>query len=246
MKKILKSLQNSFKYIKWWEWLTYVVFLAIIFTVGGIFRANYILFINAFLGITSLCLIAKGNFLGPIVQLMQLVFYCLMSWQNRYYGEIIGTIGITLPSLVVQTVTWIKNSATGTAIVKVNKPLSWIEWLVSSVVIAGISVGMYFLLDFFGNANLVISTINLALGIMAGYLALRRCEYTFVFYIVSNCISFTLWLSVVLQGDMSYLTTTLIYVEYLVLNSYGLVNWLRLKKLQKERNEKNLKRQKIS
>ncbi len=244
MKKIFNSLFNSFKCIKWWEWLTYTVFVAVIFIIGGIYRANYILFINAFLGITSICLIAKGNFLGPILEIVQIAFYCLMSWQNRYYGEIIVCLGITLPSLVVEVITWIKNSAKETAVVKVNKPLSWVEWIVSSIVIAGISVGMYFLLGYFGNANLTVSIINLALGIMAGYLGLRRCEYTFLFYIVSNCISITLWLSIVLQGDMSYLMTTVMYFEYLFLNSYGLVNWIKLKRLQKK--EKNLQENNIS
>ena len=65
----------------------------------------------ACIGITSLILAAKGNVWAQILMIVFSILYGILSWQFRYWGEMITYLGMTLPMAVWSTITWIRHPA---------------------------------------------------------------------------------------------------------------------------------------
>lgn len=75
---------------------------------GGI---NLLTLISAWIGITSLIFAAKGNVWSQILMIVFSILYGIISRQQRYWGEMITYLGMTMPMAIWSTVTWIKNPA---------------------------------------------------------------------------------------------------------------------------------------
>lgn len=208
------------------------LFFATVISLGIVFKSSYLVILNSIFGIITCFFAAKGMLLANFTGIIQIIMYIVMCVFNRYYGEIIVCCVISIPSYVLSAITWFRNRNKESNVVKVSKAISWKEWLIVVSVIAVISVGMYFLLQMFNTAGLVVSTISVGITALAGYLLMRRSEYNFIAFLVNNSICFVLWLNVVLQGDISYITTCTNYVLYFSMNLFGIFNWLRLKKQQ--------------
>lgn len=228
----MKAILNSFKNIKWWEYLYMGIFLAAIITVGVIFKSSALVIINALVGVTSIFFIAKGMIIGNIIGIAQCVLYAIISYFNQYFGEVILCLCITLPTYCLSIFTWLRNMRKKEVVVQVNRVLSIKEWIISIVTVACISVGIYYLLRHFNTANLLVSTFGVAFTTMAGYLIIRRCEYTFVFYILNNITAIYLWSSVIANGDISSAPTLMNFLVFFILNVFGFINWILIKKSQ--------------
>lgn len=120
--------------------------------------------------------------------------------------------------------------------VKVNRMLKWQEWASMIVVVTVLSVGVYYLLQFLNTQNLIVSTINVSVSMIAGYLLIRRSEFSFIFFILNNIISIVLWSTVLAGGAIESVPTFVLFLIYLLLNIMGFINWLRFKNLQNKTN----------
>ncbi len=236
----MQEVKNILKQIKWWE----IAYLLILFVaqivLAVIFDASAFVFFNSFFFILAIFFNAKGIFLGSVFGIVNTSLYLTMSYFNQYYGEMICSIVITLPSWLISLYTWFKNRNKATSIVKITPKISAKEWILLFVVAGVLSVGVYFLLREWNTANLVVSTISTVIGGMAGYLQIRRSEYNFLFYILVNIVCIVLWMSVVIKGDMSQILTIFVYVVITCLNIFGTINWFRLKKFQNEQNSDSM------
>ena len=61
----------------------------------------------ALIGVTSLIFAAKGNVWAQILMIVFSILYGIISWQFRYWGEMITYLGMTLPMAVWSTITWL-------------------------------------------------------------------------------------------------------------------------------------------
>ena len=95
-----------------------------------------------------------------------------------------------------------------------------------------LSVGVYFLLKAFNTAYLVVSTIATMCGMLSGYLSIRRCEFNFLMYAVSNMITIVLWCLSIMQNSLVNLPILVAFCVQFLLNCFGLLNWIRIKRLQ--------------
>lgn len=234
----LKKLFVGFKTFKWFECVFLLTSLLSVLVVGIIFHSSVLTIISSLLGILAVFLSAKGMVLGCVVEIIQLFFFCTISWFNSYFGEVLVSAIIVFPSNVLSIIAWTRNLRKGTAIIKISNVPKLKEWILSILSVAVISVGMYFMLQAVGTASLIVSTINVALGMLSCYFRIRRCEYSFIFYILNNIISLVLWIQIMAGGDFSYTPTMMNYIIFMIMNIYGFFNWIKLKKLQKERKQR--------
>lgn len=233
----MESVKDFVRQIKWYEWLYMSIFICIIICLSCVFKSNLIVLFNSIFGILTVFFLAKGKVIGNVLGIVQCILYVIVSYFNKFYGEIILCCFITIPLYVVTIITWLKNLSNKDKVVQVNKSLSSTEWVVSLLIVALISFGLYFLLDYFNTAYLIVSTFSVFSCIMAGYLAVRRSEYNFIFYILNNIVCICLWLFVIIQNnDLSYVSIVVQYTMFLILNIVGTCNWLKLKKIQKLRS----------
>lgn len=236
MGKFKVALNSFFSSIKWWEYLYMVLFYATIITCGVVFKSTALVIVSAIVCCTAIFFIAKGKVLGNILGIFQCILYSIVSYFNHFYGEIILCMGITLPIYIASIVTWIRNISKDEKVVKVNRMLKWQEWASMIAVVTVLSVGVYYLLQFLNTQNLIVSTINVSVSMIAGYLLIRRSEFSFIFFILNNIISIVLWSTVLAGGAIESVPTFVLFLIYLLLNIMGFINWLRFKNLQNKTN----------
>ena len=53
------------------------------------------------IGVTSLVLAAKGNVWSQILMIIFSILYGIISWQFRYWGEMITYLGMTMPMAIL-------------------------------------------------------------------------------------------------------------------------------------------------
>ncbi len=231
----MNKLKMLLKNLKWWEIAFMAAAYIVIITLSIVFKSNWMIILSSLLGITTTFLLAKGMAFGNLVGIVQIVFYCLMCFYNQYYGEIITNICIVFPAYAFSFYTWTKKN--NSHVLQLNKSLKLKEWLFALVGIGGASVGFYFLLQALNTASLILSTFAVFFVSMYCYLSVRRSEFCFVFRLLMDLTTLALWLMVFLKtikngGGAIYIPTLVNYVVYSILDIFGIVNWIKLKKSQ--------------
>ncbi len=219
---------------KWYEYLYMGLILVMVTVLGIIFKSSILIVINSLLGMLATFFFVKGLNFGNVLGILQAVIYCILCFFNKYYGEIISAVCLSIPLYIMAIIYWAKNKDAKSNAIKINKKISNKEWLMSIFLVTCLSIGMYFVLRALGNANLIVSAISFGVITLAEYFRLRRYDKNFILSCLGNIISFVLWLLIVIDGNLNYIPTIINYVVYFSLNVYGLFHWVRLKKVQNE------------
>ena len=233
MKKFLKSITVT-------EWLIWTV-SAVSITAGFFVFKNdkYHYLVGSLIGITSLILIAKGNPIGQALTIVFGVFYGIISYTFKYYGEMITYLGMSAPMAVFALITWLKNPYKGNkSEVKVNT-LSRLEWCLFAAGAAAITVAFYFILGALETSNLIISTVSVLTSFMAAYLTARRSRFYAVFYAANDVVLIIMWVLASIES-LTYLPMVICFAAFLVSDLYAFVNWTRIKKRQKSTEDNKM------
>ncbi len=195
-------------------------------------RSNYMTLISSLIGITSLILNAKGNPAGQVLMVIFSVLYGIISYSFDYYGEMITYLGMTAPMAVFALCTWLKNPYNGNkSEVSVNS-ISRGEAVFMFILTTQVTIFFYFILDFFGTANLLLSTLSVTTSFIAAYLTMRRSEYFALAYAANDIILIALW-SLAAFSDTSYISVIICFITFFVNDMYGFYSWQRMKHKQK-------------
>ena len=73
------------------------------------------------IGITALIFAAKGNVWAQILMIIFCLLYGLISFQVRYWGEMITYLGMSLPMAIWSTITWLRNPSADGKTVDIQK-----------------------------------------------------------------------------------------------------------------------------
>ena len=188
--------------------------------------------IASLIGATALIFVAKGQVVGQIMCIIFALLYGYISLECKYYGEMITYVFMSGPMALVSTITWLKNPyKEGKGEVKVRKKLLpsdiIIMWMLSILV----TIVFYFILKFFGTANLILSTVSITTSFLACWLTMLRSPYYALAYAANDIVLIGLWVSVTIT-DLSYLPMIICFVVFLVNDIYGFYNWRRISKRQ--------------
>ena len=96
-----------------------------------------------------------------------------------------------------------------------------------------VTVGFYFILDYFHTANMIPSTLSVTTSFIAVYLTFRRSPYFALAYAANDVILIVMW-TMAAAEDISYLSVIICFVTFLVNDLYGFINWKRMEKRQME------------
>lgn len=188
------------------------------------------------IGVTALIFVAKGDPLGQILTVVFSVFYGVISYTFRYYGEMITYLGMSAPIAALAVVSWLRNPyEQGKAEVRVNR-LKLPEALFLAVLTAAVTVSFYFILDFFGTANLLPSTVSVTTSFLASYLTFRRSPFYALAYAANDMILIVLWV-LASVADPSYIPMIVCFAMFFLNDTYGFVNWQRMQTRQGEKRK---------
>lgn len=229
-------MRNFFKSIKPIEWIIWSISVAAIVTCFFVFgNTQYHYLVGALIGVTALVFVSKGNPLGQVLTIIFSVFYGIISFSCKYYGEMITYLAMTAPMAIVALISWLRNPYKGDkSEVEVNK-LSVKEWCLFTALTVAVTVAFYFILQALNTANLIVSTVSVLTSFAASYLTARRSRFYALGYAVNDIVLVVMW---VLQtvADVTYLPMVVCFVAFLILDAYGFINWTRM--FRKQSNSK--------
>ena len=201
--------------------------------VAIIFKSDLLTTICSIEGIITALLLAKGKNLGQIFGVIITVLYSIVSFKNKFYGEVIIYIVLMLPMFIIGIISWTRHKNMKTNTVDVNKIESK-EWFLVLIISVIVFIGIYFLLKSFNTDELIVSTISVVVSLFAVYLQIRRSRFSFYFYIINDLILMVLWGIPVILGNLLVLPMIFNPIINLINDSYGAYNWKKIEKKQKK------------
>lgn len=194
-------------------------------------RVNILTLAASLVGVTSLIFNAKGNPIGQALMIVFSLLYGIISYRFSYYGEMITYLGMTAPMALFALIAWLRNPYRGNhAEVAVNR-LRREEWLLMLILSGCVTVVFYFILDHFGTANMLPSTLSVTTSFIAVYLTFRRSPYFALAYAANDIVLICLWILASVQ-DIRYLSVMICFFLFLINDIYGFVSWRKMEQRQ--------------
>ena len=218
-----------FSNVEWALWLSSLLFIIISFLAFG--GDGYLTLVASLVGATSLIYCAKGNPIGQVLMIIFGALYGIISYSFAYFGEMITYLGMTVPMAIVALVTWLKNPyKNNKSEVTVNK-ISKQEIVFMLCLSILVTIIFYFILKALGTANLLPSTVSVTTSFIAAYLTFRRSPYFAFVYALNDIVLIVLWVLASIR-DMSYVSTVVCFIIFLLNDLYGFISWKRMQKRQ--------------
>lgn len=192
-------------------------------------RGSFLNLAASLVGVTSLIFCAKGRPTGMVLMIVFSILYGIISFFTAYYGEMITYLGMSMPMSIISLISWIKNPYSKNE-VRVNRIRRW-EIGLALALTAVITVGFFFILKYFGTANLIPSTFSVATSFFAVYLTFRRSPLFAAAYAANDVVLIVLW-SLAAMDNMKYISVVVCFAAFLANDIYGFVNWRRMQKKQ--------------
>lgn len=226
------KIRNPFHRLTRFEWVLWVTSLTI---VAGSFLLtepdSWMVLSASLIGVTALIFVAKGDVFGQILTIVFSLFYAVISFQFAYYGEMITYLGMTMPIAVLSVITWMKHPFAGNAhevqISRLGLKKSLGLFLLSLLVTAG----FYFILDYFGTANLFFSTVSITTSFLASSLTLLRSPSYALAYAANDIVLIVLWILAAMENS-AFLPMVICFAMFLCNDLYGFINWRRMQQRQ--------------
>ena len=225
----LVSLFHSLTKFEWCLWLSSVVVVTISFFLSP--DKNVLNLIDSLIGVTALIFISKGYVIGQVLLIIFGVLYGIISFEYRYYGEIITYLGMSAPIAGLAVISWLRHPYKDSKEVEVNRHLKLSTWLTLLLLTAAVTVGFYFILKALGNSNLLFSTISVTTSFLAASLTFLRSPYYGLGYAANDAVLITLWVLAALE-DPGYVPMIFCFVMFFINDLYGFFNWRRMSKRQ--------------
>lgn len=211
-------------------WLLSVVTIAVSFLLVS--EKDCLTLTASLIGATALIFVAKGEVLGQILTVVFSIFYGVISFKFRYFGELITYVGMTAPIALMSAVTWLKNPyKKGESEVKIAK-LTKGKIILMIVLTAVTTFVFYFILRYFNTANLFFSTVSVATSFSASYLMLFRSPYYAVAYAANDVVLIILWVLASVT-NIQYVPMVICFAIFLVNDLFGFISWQKRKKQQR-------------
>jgi nicotinamide mononucleotide transporter len=181
-------------------------------------------------GVVSVVMCAKGRTMFYFVGFIQTCTYLVLSWQNKFYGEVLENL-FYFVTMIWGIFVWKKNETknedgTEDVLAKVFTPVQWILSIVCTV-IATLIMGKW--LTSIGSAQAYTDAATNIMAIFAQLLMVRRYREQWAWWLVIDLFCIKLWW---VAGNWSMVA---MYIFWTANTIYGWINW---SKLNKEQNTK--------
>ena len=224
-------IKNSIKALSKFEWTLWICSLIAILFSSVISDGSFVSVTASIIGISAVIFVAKGLVLGQILTVVFSIFYGIISFHFKYYGEMVTYLGMTAPMAILSIVSWIKNPFGDTIEVKVSKMTfkNAVAMIFFTVVT---TIAFFFILKALGNANLFTSTLSIATSFLASYMTFLRVPYYALAYAANDIVLIALWVLASLINT-SCLPMTICFIMFFVNDIYAYYNWKRIERRQK-------------
>ena len=199
--------------------------LIIIFILANAFinKDSYIAVISAICGISYTIFAGKGKPFCYLFGVTGSAFYCMLALQSALWGNLILYACYYLPMQILGFFRWNKHLKEGkNEIVKIKLPKK--EMLILLILLAVLTVGVYYILQHFDDKNPVLDSITTVFSIGGMYLTVRRAIEQWIFWFGVNILSLIMWINIALSGAKVY-STVIMWAVYTILAIYFYIEW---------------------
>lgn len=199
--------------------------LIIIFVVFIFFKMDIIAFLCSIVAIACAFFIAKGKTIGNVFGILLVIFYSIISFRNKLYGEVILYIFIMLPLYIYSTIEWkLKEKKDSKTVIAYE--ITDFEWAILSASEILLFTVVYLLLKKLNTESLLLSTFSFVSLIYAVYLGARRSKYTFIWYFINDIVLVLIWTTVViLNKNYAYFPIVISTTLSCLYDIYGIICW---------------------
>lgn len=189
--------------------------------------------ITSLTGMLCVVLVAKGKISNYYPGIINVVLYAYIAYGQKYYGEVMLNALYFLPMQFIGLYLWKRNKLSkykkDEVKVEIMSNKSRVTWTIISCTL--IFVYGLVLRSMGGNLPFIDST-STVLSVIAMLLMAKRFMEQWILWIVVDVVSIIMWFVVLAKGgnDISILV---MWTAYLVNAVYGMVNWIKLYKMQK-------------
>ncbi len=228
---VLSSIKNlSIFEKKLWTLSTLLIIVSFIISKN----INIPIIIASLIGVSALTFVAKGDVLGQALTVAFSVVYAIISYEMKYYGEMITYLGMTMPIALLSIYTWLSNPYCENE-VSINK-LSKKQYLILFFLSVVVTIIFYYILKYFGTSNIVFSTLSISTSFLAASLMMLRNPNYAVAYACNDIILIVLWVFATLENIM-YFPMIVCFIIFLLNDTYGYINWRKMELKQSVLNE---------
>ena len=217
-------MNNPLKSITKKEWALWIGSVGVILLSNILTgKVDFLMLVAALVGVTSLVLAAKGNFWSQILMIAFSILYAIISWQFRYWGEMITYLGMTLPMAVWSLITWMKNPSESGNEVAIQM-LTRKQFVVLLLTGGLVTALFYYILVSLNTPNILLSTISITTSFLAAALTMLRSSYYALGYATNDMVLIILWVLASMENPV-YLPVVLNFVIFLLNDLYGFRCW---------------------
>lgn len=223
---------NPIKALSKKERIFWVICMTVV-AIANVFSPNFsILTLTAVLiGVSAVLFGAAGNVWGQILIAIFSLLYGVISWQYRYWGEMVTYLGMSLPMALWSVYTWMKNlSETPGAEVKINR-LTRKNLPILAISGIGVTYLFYRILLFFDTPNIVFSTLSITTSFFAASLSVLRSSYYLFWYALNDLVLIILW-SLASLDNPGYIPVVINFFVFFLNDGYGFISWKKREKTQ--------------
>lgn len=207
------------------EWLLWISSLLIV-GLSNLFTddISWLTLAAALIGVSSLMFAAKGNVWSQILMIVFSILYGVISWQFRYWGEMITYLGMSMPMAIWSAATWIRNPSKEDAGKVSIQRLTGRHWAILVLTGAVVTGGFYFILKALDTPNLAFSTVSIATSFLAAALTMLRSSYYALGYAANDLVLIVLWVyASVLEPE--YIPIAVNFAIFFFNDMYGFFSW---------------------
>lgn len=227
----MKKIKKFFSDWNLFEKVFLVVGISLNILVNVIWGWDIVNFLYVLTYFLTALLMAKGKVASYFIGIVSVIFYGIVSYNQGYYGELLITIFLTFPIMIVGIVEWLKHIDKDEDVVIV-KDLKKKEIVIAFASQLILYWGYYFLLKTFNTDLLILSSLSVVTSVLASYFEARRSEFSLFCYIANDLIIISLWVIPIFYGQTALISVLVGPLLLLVNDIYGSCNWIRLKKHQ--------------
>lgn len=184
--------------------------------------------------LTTAILMSKGKVESYFVGFFSVFFYGIVSYNQGYYGELLITIFLTFPIMIIGIISWLRHQDKEDDVVTINT-ISKKEIILVIGSQLFLFWAYYFLLKMFNTDLLIISSCSIVTSVLASYFEARRSELSLFCYIANDLILITLWIIPIIKENTTLISVLVGPILLLINDIYGSYNWRKLKNKQKEK-----------
>lgn len=232
---MLSKIKNYFADWNLFEKLYLFIGISIGILSSVIFNGTIIDSLYTITYLTTAILMSKGKVECYFIGFVSVFFYGIVSYKQGYYGELLITIFLTFPIMIIGIISWLRHQDKDEDVVIISSlpKKELIIAFTSQLILFWI---YYFILKLFNTDLLIISSLSVVTSVIASYFEARRSEFSLFCYIANDIIIITLWLIPIINGQTELISVLVGPILLLVNDIYGSYNWKKLKEKQKAKN----------